>query len=319
MGNYFKTDHGVSLDPLVTDYLELLLTQAMARGPFTLIRRHLVLFSSYLEGKNPLEVNYKSAAEFITWLSEHYGDYSAGYVTNIIKSIRGFYRYLIKRNIALSDPFLYVSLPRVARMLPRDIPTDQQVRRLISAIPTEAARDRALIEILYGSALRAGELLGLKLEDIHLKEKYLTITDSKSKLERNVPVNDLTVYALADYMKGERQSLLSSAPLQENSEEHRRKEPEVLFLKEGGFPLCRWRLSEIIEHYRIKAELPARLTPHSFRHACATGMLTAGCPLRYIQALLGHQSLSTTMIYTRMSTEGLKKALDDVHPHGRIR
>ena len=316
---YFKTDHSIPLDPLVSDYLELLLASGLARGRYTLARRHLVLFSAYLSGASPMSVNYSSASDFIIWLTENYRTYSAGYIANIIKSIRGFYKHLIHQKVVPTDPFLYVNLPRVDRMLPRDIPTNQQVRRLISAIPPRAQRDRAVIELLYGSGIRAAELLGLKLEDLHLEDKFMTITDSKSKIERNVPVNDMTAYALNGYLGGERNVLLTSSPCQDRPEEHRLLEPDFLFLKEGGFRLCRWRLSQIIENYRQKAGLPFRLTPHSFRHACAVGMLASGCPLRYIQALLGHQSVSTTMIYTRMSAEGLKQALDEVHPHGRIK
>lgn len=317
--HYFKTIPTTPPDRLVASYLDYLQAAGTPRGPYTLIRRHLTLFCDYLEQENPLQVNYKKAAGFVSWLAEHYSSYSCGYITNIIKSVRGFYRYLVRKKIIHCDPFLYVNLPRVDRMLPRDIPTDQQVRKLIGVIPSSRQRDRAIIELLYGTGIRGGELLALRVEDLNLKEKYITIGDSKTKQERNVPVNDLSVYALCEYLEGERTTLLGSAPPQNRKVEHRERDKDLLFLKGGGFPLCRWRLSRIIEDYREKASLPMRLTPHSFRHACAAGMIASGCPLRYVQALLGHNNVKTTMIYTRICTDSLKKALDEVHPHGARR
>ena len=313
---YEKTPENIVMDKALIEYLNRLHLSGMPRARYTLKRRHLYLFSLYLEERTPLSINYTVASGFVPFLTENYPSYCSGYIMNIVKSVRGFYRDMVERKILLSNPFSYVSLPRVDRMLPRDIPSDLQIRKIIAVIPPAAQRDRAIIELLYGSGIRAGELLALHLDDLHLKEKFITVCDSKSKVERNVPINDLTVYALSGYLEGERKALLKSKPAQKKPKEVRKRDKELLFLKRGGFPLCTWRLSMIIEDYTREAEIPLRLTPHSFRHACATGMISSGCPLRYVQALLGHETISTTMIYTRLSTDTLKHALDKVHPHG---
>lgn len=214
------------------------------------------------------------------------------------------------------DPFLYTRAPRVSRILPRNVPKDREIKSLIAAIPRAKYRDRAIIELLYGSGIRAGELLGLKMDMLDFEQGEARVLDSKNKTERIVPLNDMTLYALKDYLEVERSLLLASTPLQNRKMEVRKPDHDIVFLKRGGFPLCTWRLSEIIEHYRKKAGLKDHLTPHSFRHACATEMLKGGASIRHIQVLLGHDDISTTMIYTRLGVDELKDKLDKVHPHG---
>lgn len=300
----------------VLDYLESLELLGESRGSYTTNRRHLFLFTEYLED-TPLEaVRHKEAQGFIIWLAENYSEYTAGTISNILKSLRKFYRREKDLNHIFEDPFLYVIPPRVSKILPRNVPKDRDVKKIISVIPKGNYRDRSIIELLYGSGLRAGELLSLTIKSINYKNSTVRVIDSKSKKERVVPINDLTAYSLKDYIRIERPKLLTSKPLQIKPNEIRGKAEDIVFLKRGGFKLCSWSLSEIIEKYRNEAGLDSRLTPHSFRHACATEMLKGGASIRHIQVMLGHDSISTTMIYTRLGVDELRLELDKVHPHG---
>lgn len=154
----------------------------------------------------------------------------------------------------IEDPFLYTKAPRISRILPRilprNVPKDRDIKKIIVSIPRNRMRDRAIIELLYGSGIRAGELLSLKMEQIDFDRSMATVYDSKNKKERIVPLNDLTVYSLKNYFEKERPSLLASSPLQNRTVELREADHEIVFLKKGGFPLCKWRLSELIENYR---------------------------------------------------------------------
>ncbi len=158
--------------------------------------------------------------------------------------------------------------------------------------------------------------MSLKTNDINFDEELLTVFDSKSRKERIVPINDITTYSIKEYLEKERPYLHSSTPLQKRKDEKRKSINNIVFLKRGGFPLCTWKLSEIIEDYRKKAGLKDKLTPHSFRHACATEMLKGGASIRHIQVMLGHNDISTTMIYTKLGVDELRTELDKIHPHG---
>lgn len=318
MGNkiYKRGEFNHRLPDRALDYLESLELTGETRGVYTTNRRHLYLLTDYL-GDIPLrEVRHKEAQDFVTWLCENYSEYSAGYIANILKSLRRFYRREKELGNIFEDPFLYVKSPRVSRILPRNVPKNKDIKKLLSVIPKGNYRDRAVIELLYGSGLRAGELLSLKIRDIDFSESHIRVIDSKSKKERIAPINDLTVYSLREYIEKERPVLFNSKPPRIDLKDKREIVEDQLFVKRGGFPLCAWKLSVIIDRYAKEAGIDFRLTPHCFRHSCATEMLKGGASIRHIQTILGHDSISTTMIYTKMGVDELKTVLNNFHLHG---
>lgn len=312
----YRTEYTHKLPDRAEDYLESLTLLGETRQVYTTNRRHLHIFVQYL-GDTPLEtVRYKEAKGFVLWLTENYPDYSAGYIANVLKSIRRFYKREKELGNVFEDPFLYVKSPRVSKILPRNVPKDRDIKKLISVIPKGNYRDRVIIELLYGSGIRAGELLTLKTGDIDFTKGLIRVIDSKSKKERITPINDLTVYSLREYLEKERPVLLNSKPPRIDPNDKREIIEDQLLVKKGGFPLCSWKLSVIIDRYSKEAELEFRLTSHSFRHACATEMLKGGASIRHIQTMLGHDTITTTMIYTKLGVDELKTVLDNFHLHG---
>jgi integrase/recombinase XerD len=300
-------------------YLEQLLKQDVPRAKYTLSRRHLGLLNEFLMGQNPITVRFKDATEFVKWLIDTYSQFSSGYIRNIVKSIKAFYRFIIQEGKINEDPFFYVELPKQKRAFPKAIPTNEEVQTLIDVIPKENQRDRAIIEILYGSGIRVSELIGLKVEDINFQTGFALIHDVKSKKERMVPINDLISFSLQLYLAGERESLFKQKPFYEYPKETRVVEKSLLFVKQGGFKLCNWKVASIISTYTKLAKIKKNLTAHSFRHACATEMIKNGASIRYVQFMLGHEDITTTMIYTKLGIDDLKKAIDIFHPRGETK
>ncbi len=315
----YRVEFTHKLPDRALDYLESLELLGETRGVYTTNRRHLYLFTNYL-GDTPLaSVKYKEAKGFVLFLTENYPEYSAGYIANILKSVRRFYKREKELGYVFEDPFLYVKSPRVSKILPRNVPKDRDIKRLMSVIPRGNYRDRLIIELLYGSGIRAGELLKLKVSDVNYTESTIRVIDSKSKKERITPINDITIYSIREYLEKERPLLFNSEPPRKDSKDKRKIIKEQLLVKRGGYPLCSWRLSLIIDRYAKEAGLEFRLTPHSFRHACATEMLKGGASIRHIQTMLGHDTISTTMIYTKLGVDELKTVLDNFHLHGARR
>jgi integrase/recombinase XerD len=285
------------------------------RNDYTLLRRHFHIFSDYLNGEKLYSLDHGSAQGFVTWLGEHYNQYSAGYLQNILKSVKRLYRHLSEEEKISRNPFLYVKGPKVKRILPRQIPQDKEIRSLLRSVPLTAMRDRAVIELLYGSGIRISELINLSVNDLS-EDGWIHITDAKSKKERNVPVSTQSLFAITAYCQGEREELLQATPDYTRTREIREPDETRLFIKAGGFPLCQWSITSMIDQYVKKAYLEKHITAHSFRHACAREMLKGGASVRYVQKMLGHNSISTTMIYTRLSAREVQQALDAFHPRG---
>jgi integrase/recombinase XerD len=300
-------------------YLTYLQTIEAPRAKFTLSRRHLGLLNDFLQDQHPLSVRFGEANEFLSWLTKEYAQFSSGYVRNIVKSIKAFYRFVIKEGKVSEDPFSYVELPKMARSFPKDIPTNEEVQSLIDVIPKTETRDRAMIEVFYGSGIRISELIGLKLKDINHETGFMTIFDVKNKQERMVPMNDMTSFSIQLYESGQRKELFNMNPHYQRTTDKQEIDPERLFLKRGGYPLCVWKINTLIKQYTRQAKIKKNLTPHSFRHACATGMIKNGASIRYVQFMLGHEDITSTMIYTRIGIDDLKKAIDIFHPKGAIK
>jgi integrase/recombinase XerD len=210
------------------------------------------------------------------------------------------------------DPTSDVEMPRVPRGLPKAL-TEDEIERLLAAIEGAdalAVRDRAMIEVLYGTGLRISELCGLSLSDIDLRDCVLRAFGKGSK-ERLVPIGRMAVAALTEYFGP------AGRPLLEPERWKSRRDREAVFLNPRGGRLSRQGAWGVVRKYGTIAGVGAKLTPHVLRHSCATHMLDHGADIRSVQELLGHASISTTQIYTMVSTERLWKVYDAAHPRAR--
>lgn len=231
-----------------------------------------------------------------------------------LSALRTFCRYLVRWGELEQNPAVIVQMPRRARPLP-DAPEAEAVVALIEAPdPTSplGARDRALLEMLYGAGLRRSECVGLDLVDLLEAEDRLTIRvrHAKRNKERLVPVGRGVVSALATYLP-HREILLAKA--------RGGGAPEALFLNHRGGRLSARSVARIVDRHRAAAGFPLDAGPHTLRHAYATHMLDSGADLRSIQELLGHASLSTTQRYTHVSMTRLMGVYDDAHPRAQSR
>lgn len=237
-----------------------------------------------------------------------------------LSSLRAFVRFLIAREVLHDDPFAGLRSMKTARKLPQILSVDE-VSRLLAA-PLEggcqrlgdsdehgaaetrfaAARDTAVLEIIYSGGLRISEAVGLNLEDVDTLGKTFVVR-GKGRKERLCALGDPAIAALRDYLaERERQGLGG------------RREPGALFRNRLGGRLTARSVQRSLKTYLARAGLPPDTTPHKLRHSFATHLLDAGADLRSVQELLGHSSLSTTQIYTHVSSERMKQVYRQAHP-----
>jgi integrase/recombinase XerD len=213
------------------------------------------------------------------------------------------YKFAVREGLIETDPMENLRAPRAFTALPRYL-TSSQVDALLEspdATTPLGLRDRAILEVLYASGLRASELVGLKLLDVDLGVGVLTCL-GKGRKERLVPVGRSACRAIERYLAGPRAGLLRgrSAPL--------------LFVSARGGRLTRMGLWGIVRRYAVQTGVEKLLTPHVLRHSFATHLLEHGADLRALQAMLGHADISTTQIYTHVSRERLRQIYDQYHP-----
>ncbi|MQM70488.1 site-specific tyrosine recombinase XerD [Lactobacillus buchneri] len=225
-------------------------------------------------------------------------------VIRVVSTLRRFFQYLVQFHVIVDDPMLKVDSPKKAQTLP-DVLTVAQVNQLLSMPDTHkklGLRDRAILETLYATGLRVSELVNLKLGDLHLPMNLLQ-TIGKGDKERIIPISDVAIDWLNQYIQSTRVQLLSGRP---NS--------EFLFLNAHGHQLTRQAIWQMIKKYVNQAGIKRHVTPHTLRHSFATHLLENGADLRIVQELLGHSDISTTQIYTHVSHKHLTEVYNKYHP-----
>lgn len=224
---------------------------------------------------------------------------SRKYQNRHIRLVRQLFKLLAKRNLILTDITANLQPLTDPKDLPKGIMNKHQVMKLLSQpyVTTPLGfRDRTMMEVLYSTALRGGELCRLTLYDLDLPDRTLRVLQGKGNKDRVVPVGKVACSYLAAYIKTVRPILLG------------KHVSSLIFLTANGGTLHSFDLGRIIKTYREKAHLPDNITTHSFRHTCATEMLKGGASIRHLQELLGHADIMTTQIYTHVVQSDLKKA-----------
>ena len=222
-----------------------------------------------------------------------------------IGAVLAFLRYLYEQGFILADPGRHVKRPRIPDSLPPDVPDEEQVLALLEQPQTsrpQGRRDRAILELLYASALRNAEVRALNIEDVDLHRLEVVVKCGKGGKGRRVPLSEPAAVWLEEYLVEGRPAL------------EREYSGEVLFLNAWGRPLKGETLCEIVRRHAEAAELPMKVTPHVLRHACATHMLARQAGLRHLQRFLGHANSSSTERYTRVEVSDLREVMMRCHP-----
>ena len=229
---------------------------------------------------------------------------NASYARNL-SSLRSFYRYLNRYEGIENNPVRQFRGTKAQRKLPDFMTFDQMETLLGSFDLTKAAdlRDRCMIEVMYACGLRVSECAGLRVSKIHLAEGYLTVVGKESK-ERMVPFYRRCAKVIEKYLR-------------EGRPQFKKEATDILFLNQKGKPISARAIQEICARRGAAAGLSIHVHPHMIRHSFATHLLDNGADLRVVQELLGHENLSTTQIYTHVTSDRLRAAVDKAHPHAK--
>jgi integrase/recombinase XerD len=228
-------------------------------------------------------------------------------VTRALAAIRGLHLFAVREGVARGDPAARLSAPRTGERLPKALSVDEVTRLLDTAHGGDdpiSLRDAALLEVLYGTGARISEAVGLAVDDIDLDEEYPVVRlFGKGRKERLVPLGAFARDALSAYLVRSRPALSA-----------RGRGTPALFLNTRGRPLSRQSAWEALQRAARAAHLEAHISPHTLRHSFATHLLEGGASIRDVQELLGHASVQTTQIYTKLSATTLREVYRSAHP-----
>ncbi|MBN2624264.1 MAG: tyrosine recombinase [Acidimicrobiales bacterium] len=240
-------------------------------------------------------------------------DLAPATVARAVVAVRSLHRFLAEEGRSPTDPGAAVDAPRVPAGLPKALSEDE-VASLLGAVVGDdavARRDRAILEVLYGTGLRISELTGLRLGDVDLESALLRAFGKGAK-ERVVPVGRHAVAALVDWLGP------GGRPVLVPERWARRDDADAVFLNRRGGRLTRQGAWLVVRRWGSEVGLDGKLTPHVLRHSCATHMLDHGADIRAVQEMLGHATVSTTQVYTRVSAERLFAAYRAAHPRATL-
>ena len=276
-------------------------------SPHTLAayRRDLDDFLTFLGRRR--RVLAVSPDDVVTYLASLRGrGLCASSVARRLSALRGLYRHLVREGTVARDPTEFIERPRLSRPLPKALSRDA-VTALVEGpdtASTDGIRDRALLEVLYATGMRASECLGLRIEDVNLTAGYVICT-GKGRKQRLVPLGAEAIAWVRAYLERAR------------PEHTRRRDGGRLFVSARGRALSRQSLWAIVRRVGAAAGLQRRVSPHMLRHSFASHLLEGGADLRAVQAMLGHADIATTKIYTHLPSAALKQMYRDFHPRAR--
>ena len=275
-------------------------------------RRDLAAYEEFLRGRGLkiADVTEPVVEDYVAFLRA--AGRKASSVARALVAVRSLHRFCVDEGTALTDPTGDVGAPPVPQGLPKAL-TEEEVETLLGAVVGEdapARRDRAILELLYGTGIRISEMVGLSLPDLRLDEGVLRAFGKGSK-ERIVPIGRCAREALDAWLAPSGRGVMAPERWA------RRGDAEAVFLNQRGGRLSRQGAWAIVRRYGDRVGLADRLTPHVLRHSCATHMLDRGADIRVVQELLGHASIATTQVYTRVSTDRLRQVYDRAHPRAK--
>lgn len=262
-----------------------------------------IYITQFCDDKPLKEINYNDLSGFIAWLNSE-GMHSRSQA-RIISGLKTFFKYLLLEDELVEDPSMLLEGPKLAQKIP-DVLTIEEIERLLDAIDLshpQGQRNRALLETLYASGLRVSELVSLRISGYYPEDGLINVIGKNNK-ERIVPIGGLAIKYIELYLSGVRNTMMNI------HEDHR----DFLFLNRRGKKLTRVMIFTIIKELAKKAGINKTISPHTFRHSFATHLIEGGADLKSVQDMLGHESITTTEIYTHLDTRFLQETLLMYHP-----
>ena len=304
------------MDRTISSFLQhLLVEKGFSQNTCDAYRNDLSQFSEFLDrngggpGKNngPFDwkqVDIDTLNQYITDPKDRKG-YRNATTARKVASVKSFFGFMAENGIVTEDPTESLGTPKVGRSLPKYL-TEEEITKLLEASykpgTNEGQRDAVIMELLYATGLRVGELVSLNVSDVNIEESYIRCLGKGSK-ERIVHLYPKALQELARYMKSARQVMLGN-----------RKQESALFINHRGERLTRQWVWSILKNYAQAAGIKSSITPHTLRHSFATHLLQNGASLRHVQELLGHSSISTTQVYTHLTSPYVREEYEKSHP-----
>jgi integrase/recombinase XerD len=251
---------------------------------------------------SPKDIELKHLQEFLKWVNEL--GMGARTQARVISGIKGFYKYLLLESVLNNDPTTLLEAPKLGRKLPDTLSVDD-INGIIDAIDLstkEGQRNRAMLETLYSCGLRVSELVNLKISNLYFKSGFVKIIGKGDK-ERLVPIGSIALKQIKIY----KDEIRCHVRIKKDHEDY-------LFLNNRGTKLSRVMVFTMIKRLASKIQMKKHISPHTFRHSFATHLIEGGADLRAVQEMLGHESITTTEIYTHLDREYLRQAIIQFHP-----
>ena len=265
-------------------------------------KRDLKQFEKYLEISEEKyeDMTDEGIKDYIKYMQEEGKKPST--ISRGLASIRSFYQYEAKNKVVEKDPTEGIQSPKIEKRVP-SVLTSNEVALLLDQpknVDLKGTRDKAMLEFAYATGMRVTEIISLNVEDINLETGYATCKNGKK--ERTVPVGEMSLKALKDYMLNARQTMIKD------------DNEKALFVNVNGQRLTRQGFWKIIKYYKEQAHIDKDITPHVLRHSFATHLLQNGADLKSIQTMLGHSDILSTQIYMQFQDESLKNVYRKAHP-----
>ncbi|MCF7517157.1 site-specific tyrosine recombinase XerD [Pseudoalteromonas sp. N1230-9] len=278
----------------------LYLEQGVSENTLAAYRSDLEKFCQFLKDKDLLAVSNEDIEAYLAYRVDL--GLKSRSTARSISALKRFYQYFVREKAIADSPMVNIAQPKAGQSLPKTL-SEAEVEALLGAPDIEdpmGLRDKAMLELLYATGLRVTELVGLRMEQINLRQAVVFVKGKGNK-ERLVPLGEEAMYWLEQFLKVGRSHMIKHAT-------------DFVFPSKRGIGMTRQTFWHRIKHYAILASVESPLSPHTLRHAFATHLLNHGADLRVVQMMLGHSDLSTTQIYTHVANERLKSVHEQHHP-----
>ncbi|AVP37099.1 site-specific tyrosine recombinase XerD [Staphylococcus felis] len=287
------------------EYLRFIqIEKRLSQNTIAAYRRDLNHYFNYLESQKITHLDFVDRDTIQLWFGVlHDEGRSSKSIARFTSTVRSFHQFALREKYSKHDPTVLIETPKYERKLP-DILTVDEVTRLLETPQLDKLngyRDRTMLELLYATGMRVSELIHIEVEDINLMMGFVKVF-GKGKKERIVPLGETVIEYLEYYMQNIRPKLL------------KKNVTHTLLLNVHGNPLSRQGVWKIIKQTGLKAGIYKSLTPHTLRHSFATHLLENGADLRAVQEMLGHSDISTTQLYTHVSSAQIRKIYQQFHP-----